>query len=171
MRRRLRRAAADRDATAALWRPGGAGQHRAEYAVPERGLGLVLLDRGREDEAALEAAVGALRLAALLVGRLSPLQASQRQNAIINRELDVLLVQARQVSLDTQALLGLDHLDARMEADQGSALVPLERDAALAGPPPVPDDILVGGAFWAGADHPGSVAVGDTGRGTWLPPP
>ena len=56
MRRRLRRAAVDRDAPAAFRRLGRAGQRHAEHAVPERGLDLVLLHRERQSQDALEAA-------------------------------------------------------------------------------------------------------------------
>src|SRR4051812_42814709 len=105
--------AADGDALGLVLGLGGLRQGYGEHAVAERRLRLVLLDRKRQRDHPLEAAIVALAEAALLVLRLRPLLAPDGQDVVVHEHLDILLIQAGQFGRDTHILVGLDHLDAR----------------------------------------------------------
>src|SRR5215203_796567 len=88
MCRVLRLRAVDRDAPRMLRRLGRAWERHAEHAVSERGLGLVLLNGKRQGDHPLEATVRALRVSTLLVRCLRTFLAAQRQDTIVDGQLD-----------------------------------------------------------------------------------
>jgi hypothetical protein len=76
------------------------------------GVGLVLVDLAQRDPA-LEAAVVALGNGRALVAGLGPLLAADGQHAVVDGELDVLLVKAGQLGGHLPGVVGLVHLQAR----------------------------------------------------------
>src|SRR5690606_1093437 len=117
-----RRFRVDRDAPDIFIRLRGAGQRDGEHAVPEACLRLVALDPSRQANASLETAVAALRIAALLVLDLGSLLAAQRESTILDQDIDVLLVEARQFRGDADfgVVLVQFHLRPARRAAQAS---------------------------------------------------
>ena len=88
------------------------GHFYFQYAVVEAGFNLVLVDRIREPEGTLEAAVAALHHAKilLLLIMLVLLLTSDRQDAVLEGERDILLVDPRKFGLNYDFLIGLPYV-------------------------------------------------------------
>jgi hypothetical protein len=88
---------------------GTLGNFYFQYAVVEASFNLVLVDRIREPEGTLEAAVAALHHAIilLLLIVLVLLLTSDGQDAVLEGERDILLVDPRKFGLNYDFLIGL----------------------------------------------------------------
>src|SRR3954451_8992005 len=101
-------AAADLDPALLLLRFGRLGQRHAQHAVLEGRLNLIGIEREGQADRAGKAAVGPLHhmVVLLLVPVRYLLFTPDRQNVIAQRDLDIVLVNARQLGEDLQILVG-----------------------------------------------------------------
>src|SRR4051794_2824290 len=108
-------AAADLDPALLLLRFGRLGQRHAQHAVLEGRLHLVGIDREGQADRAGKAAVGPLHhmVVLLLVLVRYLLFTPDRQNVIAQGDLDIVLVNARQLGDDLQVLVGFADINAR----------------------------------------------------------
>src|SRR3954447_6967238 len=108
-------AAADLDPALLLLRFGRLGQRHAQHAVLEGRLHLVGIDREGQADRAGKAAVGPLHhmVVLLLVLVRYLLFTMDRQNVIAQGNLDIVLVNARQLDEDLQILVGFADINAR----------------------------------------------------------
>src|SRR5215212_11247317 len=87
----------------------GLGDLQPQHAVGQRGLNLIGLDGGRQADCALEraeAALNSMEVALLVLSFLANLTLD-RQHIVLNRDLYILGLDARQRRLDQVALGGL----------------------------------------------------------------
>src|SRR5688500_12025971 len=108
-------AAADLDPALLLLRFSRLGQRHAQHAVLEGRLDLVGIDREGQADRAGKAAVGPLHhmVVLLLVLVRYLLFTPDRQNVIAQGDLDIVLVNARQLGEDLQVLVGFADINAR----------------------------------------------------------
>src|SRR5690606_29679470 len=117
-------ARAERDAPAARLGRRARDRHR-QHAVAELGRAGLLVDVGRQRHAALETAVAALGIAALGLA-LAALLPREREHPVLDVERDVVLLHARQLRGEPDALVVLLDLELR---PAGSGAEGLQRTA------------------------------------------
>src|SRR5688572_6580176 len=117
-------ATADLDPALLLLRFGRFGQSDSQHAVLEGRLNLIGIDREGQADRAGKAAVGPLHhmVVLLLVFVRYLLFTTDRQNVIGQRDLDVVLVDARQLDEDLQVLVGFADINARHRHAGGDRL-------------------------------------------------
>src|SRR5215212_2585017 len=98
-----------------------------EHAVLERRLRLLLVDFEGQRDTALEAAVVVLAEAPALVLALGFLLAADREDVVVHEDLDVLLVDARELRRDADLVVGRIHLEARPRCPEPARRAPKER--------------------------------------------
>src|SRR5690606_14703773 len=94
------------------------GQGHGQNTVPEAGIDLVLLDLVAERNAPLEAAIDALGELPVLVLGLGALLSPERQHAVIERDLDILFLDTRNLGCYGDLLVVIGNLDARPAATE-----------------------------------------------------
>src|ERR1700761_432506 len=97
----------DRETADILVRRIRPGEHHGEHAIPEGRARLVAVDAARQADPPFEAAVAALRIAALLVRQLGPLLTANGEHTFLDLEIDILLVEAGQLGGDADFLVAL----------------------------------------------------------------